>query len=510
ATYEYRLLDIEFYLPGSRVRRHKTAFHQRLRVMIAELADLASVDEAVQRLADVLRCPVALVTAEATARAGADGAMTDIPRPALRQIERTLVTRELPGSGALAHLLQQHRIAAVVPFHPYSRNAGGWLLLGESFAEEVVTPLDFRLVERLFDRLADLFVDRQLALRATLDAALGEIAVLRQEIEAARTQPAARPRVAFAGDSGDFKLLRSALPEVLLHQPGQTPHILITGSAACDPDPATLGCDVMLWGTGLAPRARALATSPRLVDLATPEEISHRVHVVLGLRAALQEDTDPEEPLLGTSPAFLQALRAARALRDSGAVWLRGADRGQAWAWARLISGLPVIPAGAESSAACAWLVEEERALPPGRVFIYHPDPALAQLWNAQPFAVPPLSERGEDVTLLAQYFAVRFRQRTGALVALSEDMCLDILCARPATVAELRAETYARLGASDLEAGGVECGAQNLRAQVENFEADLIRQTLGRCGGNRAQAARLLGLKPNTLHYKLKRYGLT
>ena len=516
ATYEYRLLDIEFYLPWSTVRRRKTAFHERLRVMISELADLPSVDEAVRRLAEVLRCPVALVTVDPAPLAVAGGEMTDIPRPALRQIERTLVTRELHGKSAgLAVLLQHHHIAAVVPFHPYSRRAGGWLLLGESFGEEVVTPLDFRLVERLFDRLADLFIDRQLALRATLDEALGQIAALRAEVTRAQALalPSPRPRIAFAGEAAGFRALRAALPEVVVHQDGRGAGVLISGSARHDPDCAELECDVVLWGAALSRRARALASSPRLVDIAdaaAPEDVSRRVHVLVGLRAALKDDLDPEEPLLGTSPVYRRALLAAQSLPTTAAIWLQGNDRGQAWSWARVISGLPVWPAGINAPAPCAWLVEDDRPIGAGRVFVFSTDAALARHWNAQPFALPSLAERDEDLTLLAQYFALRFRQRTGSPKALSEDACMDIRCATPATVAELRAEVYARLSAERGDGRLVECGSQNLREQVDAFEADLIRQTLTRCGGNRAQAARLLGLKPNTLHYKLKRYGLS
>jgi DNA-binding NtrC family response regulator len=47
------------------------------------------------------------------------------------------------------------------------------------------------------------------------------------------------------------------------------------------------------------------------------------------------------------------------------------------------------------------------------------------------------------------------------------------------------------------------------LDSLVAEFEARMIEQTLARCGGNQSQAARLLGLRPNTLHYKIERYGL-
>ncbi len=49
----------------------------------------------------------------------------------------------------------------------------------------------------------------------------------------------------------------------------------------------------------------------------------------------------------------------------------------------------------------------------------------------------------------------------------------------------------------------------KTLDQHVAEFEAYIISETLKRCDGNKSKAARLLGLRPNTLHYKLERYGL-
>ena len=43
----------------------------------------------------------------------------------------------------------------------------------------------------------------------------------------------------------------------------------------------------------------------------------------------------------------------------------------------------------------------------------------------------------------------------------------------------------------------------------VRQFETNIIRQALIITGGNQARAARLLGIKPNTLNYKIKLYNL-
>ena len=61
ATHQYRLFEIEFYIPWSKVRKRKTVFYQRIQATIAEIADLRSVREVIQLLADTFRCPVTLV-----------------------------------------------------------------------------------------------------------------------------------------------------------------------------------------------------------------------------------------------------------------------------------------------------------------------------------------------------------------------------------------------------------------------------------------------------------------
>ncbi len=43
----------------------------------------------------------------------------------------------------------------------------------------------------------------------------------------------------------------------------------------------------------------------------------------------------------------------------------------------------------------------------------------------------------------------------------------------------------------------------------VRQYESSIIRQALIITGGNQARAARMLGVKPNTLNYKVKLYNL-
>lgn len=48
-----------------------------------------------------------------------------------------------------------------------------------------------------------------------------------------------------------------------------------------------------------------------------------------------------------------------------------------------------------------------------------------------------------------------------------------------------------------------------DLAREVERFEMEIIRCALVRTRGRQRKAARLLNIKPTTLHAKLKRYGI-
>jgi two-component system response regulator AtoC len=139
---------------------------------------------------------------------------------------------------------------------------------------------------------------------------------------------------------------------------------------------------------------------------------------------------------------------------------------------------------------------------------------------------LPPLRERPEDVPALLTHFARQAAQRLGhpvsvtpaALAALSHHSW-------PGNVRELRnaVERAAVLGgdrqldAKDFALGGSLHGANNganghgtgpldLKTQVEAVERQAIQRALEASGGNRRQAAGLLGISLRTLFYKMRR----
>jgi DNA-binding protein Fis len=191
ATHQYRLFDIEFFLPWSKVRKHKTMFYERIKAVIAEIADMSSVHRIVQSLSAALHCPVVLVGSPqpVLAMAGEALGVARFPVDELKKIDRIVVANEIVEAMPATHaLMKRHKVAAIVPFHPHSEAAASWMLLGEAFSEQVYSPLDFKVVENLFARLADHFLDKQLLLRSQLADAREEIHILHHRLATAWEQ----------------------------------------------------------------------------------------------------------------------------------------------------------------------------------------------------------------------------------------------------------------------------------------------------------------------------------
>jgi len=140
---------------------------------------------------------------------------------------------------------------------------------------------------------------------------------------------------------------------------------------------------------------------------------------------------------------------------------------------------------------------------------------------------VPPLRDRAGDIPLLANYFLARFAREEGKEVAGIDAGALRLLAryAWPGNVRELQNEirrVVAFLPAcepireSDLSPG-IASGTSPKRiapdlplaAEIADFEEYRIREAVAEAEGNTRAAARLLGISPQLLRYKIKRYGI-
>jgi DNA-binding NtrC family response regulator len=145
---------------------------------------------------------------------------------------------------------------------------------------------------------------------------------------------------------------------------------------------------------------------------------------------------------------------------------------------------------------------------------------------NVIAITIPPLRERMEDVPALAEYFLQRFAAETKKPFSGFTAEALSQLCAYPwpgnvrelANVVERGVVlgdgplfTFDHLPSRVIGTGAVPPpeGAQGLHEAVNNHRRTLIVEALGRAGGNRAAAAKALGLHRTHLLKMMKALGI-
>jgi DNA-binding NtrC family response regulator len=156
---------------------------------------------------------------------------------------------------------------------------------------------------------------------------------------------------------------------------------------------------------------------------------------------------------------------------------------------------------------------------------------------NVVPINIPPLRERKEDIPYLVDHFIERFARGSGkairGITPAAQKSLMEFHW--PGNVRELEniIERAVALSAGDMldvadirldlspsrPAGGdVASAAMSVGGApafppsgvtLEQFEDDIIKEALRRAGGNKSQAARLLGLSRNALRYRLSKMGV-
>lgn len=138
---------------------------------------------------------------------------------------------------------------------------------------------------------------------------------------------------------------------------------------------------------------------------------------------------------------------------------------------------------------------------------------------NVLSIELPPLRERGDDVVLLVHHFVKKFARELGSSVPTFSDKALHVLrnsYTWPGNVRELENVVHRlvvmtegdRIEVSDLPAvmRFSALRESGLRRTLAEVEAEHIRNVLASIGGNRTQAAKILGIDRKTLREKLKK----
>jgi two-component system response regulator HydG len=146
---------------------------------------------------------------------------------------------------------------------------------------------------------------------------------------------------------------------------------------------------------------------------------------------------------------------------------------------------------------------------------------------NVVTLEVPPLRERREDISLLADFFLRQYVEKNRRLIKGFTPRTMDLLMryAWPGNVRELenaveRAVIMARgdmiapaelpdtIAGLDDDAKGADVALTPGRS-LKEVEREMILRTLDETSGNRTHAAEILGISRRTLQLKLKEYGI-
>ena len=146
---------------------------------------------------------------------------------------------------------------------------------------------------------------------------------------------------------------------------------------------------------------------------------------------------------------------------------------------------------------------------------------------NDFPLVIPPLRERVGDVPLLVEFYLKRLTEKNGREVPKLSSQVMRLLNAYawPGNVRELEKVIQRALILADpgqplilahlseelqaIELGPAVPEQKTLREHVSELENRLIESSLQRSGGNKAEAARCLGISYPSLLQKIKRLPL-
>jgi transcriptional regulator with GAF, ATPase, and Fis domain len=146
---------------------------------------------------------------------------------------------------------------------------------------------------------------------------------------------------------------------------------------------------------------------------------------------------------------------------------------------------------------------------------------------NVLPINIPPLRDRKEDIPFLAEYFVRKYaREMANGEVKLTDAAVRRLMeYYWPGNVRELEnvierslvLSAGSLLDAADIRLDTTPRARPAAQAEqflpegltLDEYEQNIIREALKRAGGNKSQAARLLGLTRNALRYRLTQMGL-
>ena len=144
---------------------------------------------------------------------------------------------------------------------------------------------------------------------------------------------------------------------------------------------------------------------------------------------------------------------------------------------------------------------------------------------NVVPLFMPPLRDRKEDIPLLTDFFLNRYKKENNKEISITPESVKILMdYSWPGNVRELEntIERLVVMSASTaikpqdlpvnlkLPSPGEVLQKESLQAGIEDIERSSILDALEKSGWVQAKAARMIGLTPRQIGYKIKKYGIS
>jgi len=197
AVTRFRLFDLEFALPWSRLRKVKQQRYADVEALAASLRPRPA-RELLARVADTLGCSVAIVGGMRPVTVGSTASLGQMPRDHLPAAGTSLLVEEAAALHPMLYKeMAEHGASAVVPLESDGKRAS-WLVFGKGFDRAWYTRRDFSVLGNLFSRLPEVIFGRsggvvadatrdlrQRLLRSQRerDEALGKVEALQEQLE---------------------------------------------------------------------------------------------------------------------------------------------------------------------------------------------------------------------------------------------------------------------------------------------------------------------------------------
>ena len=163
ATHHYKLFDISFCIP-SMVRRRAGGTEAKLQRLLSDLPE--TIPRVLKEIADAVKSPIALLGRGDPVMVGGNIALVDLNRDDLVELSEFTSTSAIRDS-TLRSKLERNDVGFIAPFSP-EKDSKSWLVFGSPAKETIVTGESFELTGRLCDRINAYYGTDFVAYKTTL------------------------------------------------------------------------------------------------------------------------------------------------------------------------------------------------------------------------------------------------------------------------------------------------------------------------------------------------------